>query len=266
MASHPGDGLTPLKVPLKHHDQCRARGHSHGHRRYPRRSIRRRFSSRDARSTGAYTCLGHREERTRATALAIRVDGTSTGQNPPASKSAASGSIIGSANAASHIQIEVVEEQVGNIDPKTNFRLIVIQTELERFKFLVRSFLRTRMAKIDKYTLYLLTNPTQSARLSSSELQYAHSHQALLEAHYRTSFLSQFPTSLQRLDDTAGGISMIEQPDIDKAVFVRGLRDVEDPIIVEGTDIDFEMRRGEVYVVRWSAVRDLVMNGDAELV
>lgn len=59
---------------------------------------------------------------------------------------------------------------------------------------------------------------------------------------------------------------MIEQPDIDKAVFVRGLRDVEDPIIVEGTDIDFEMRRGEVYVVRWSAVRDLVMNGDAELV
>lgn len=59
---------------------------------------------------------------------------------------------------------------------------------------------------------------------------------------------------------------MIEQPDIDKAVFVRGLRDVEEPIIVEGTDIDFQMRRGDVYVVRWSAVRDLVMNGDAELI
>ncbi|KAL9016603.1 MAG: hypothetical protein Q9180_008792, partial [Flavoplaca navasiana] len=46
-----------------------------------------------------------------------------------------------------HQQIEVVEEQVGNVNPKTNFRLIIIQTELERFKFLVRSFLRTRMAK-----------------------------------------------------------------------------------------------------------------------
>ena len=45
-------------------------------------------------------------------------------------------------------KIELVEEQTGNIDPKTNFRLIIIQTELERFKFLVRSFLRARIAKV----------------------------------------------------------------------------------------------------------------------
>lgn len=59
---------------------------------------------------------------------------------------------------------------------------------------------------------------------------------------------------------------MIEQPDVDKAVFVRALRDAEEPVLVEGTDIDFEMRRGDVYMVRWSAVRDLVMNGGAELI
>ena len=34
------------------------------------------------------------------------------------------------------------------MDPRTNFKLIVIQTELERFKFLVRSFLRARIAKV----------------------------------------------------------------------------------------------------------------------
>ena len=45
-------------------------------------------------------------------------------------------------------KIELVEEQTGNIDPKTNFRLIITQTELERFKFLVRSFLRARIAKV----------------------------------------------------------------------------------------------------------------------
>lgn len=42
----------------------------------------------------------------------------------------------------------MVETQTGDMDPKTNFRLIIIQTELERFKFLVRSFLRTRIAKV----------------------------------------------------------------------------------------------------------------------
>ncbi len=59
---------------------------------------------------------------------------------------------------------------------------------------------------------------------------------------------------------------MIEQPDVEKAVFVRALRDVDTPIVVEGTDMAFEMKRGDVYVVRWSAVRELVMGGDAELI
>jgi hypothetical protein len=45
-------------------------------------------------------------------------------------------------------QVEKVEEMTGDMDPKTNFQLIVIQTELERWKFLVRSFLRARIAKV----------------------------------------------------------------------------------------------------------------------
>ena len=43
-----------------------------------------------------------------------------------------------------------MEQQTGDTDPKTNFRLIIIQTELERFKFLVRSFLRARIAKVTR--------------------------------------------------------------------------------------------------------------------
>lgn len=36
----------------------------------------------------------------------------------------------------------------GDMDPKTNFALIVIQTELERYKYIVRSYLRSRIAKV----------------------------------------------------------------------------------------------------------------------
>lgn len=36
----------------------------------------------------------------------------------------------------------------GDMDPKTNFGLIVIQTELERWKYLVRGFLRARLSKV----------------------------------------------------------------------------------------------------------------------
>jgi hypothetical protein len=48
-------------------------------------------------------------------------------------------------------QIEKVEDMTGDMDPKTNFQLVVIQTELERFKFLVRSYLRARIAKVCRF-------------------------------------------------------------------------------------------------------------------
>ncbi|KAF9733311.1 hypothetical protein PMIN06_007515 [Paraphaeosphaeria minitans] len=166
-------------------------------------------------------------------------------------------------------QIELVEDQTGNMDPKTNFRLIVVQTEVERFKFLVRSFLRARLRKIDTHPLHILAKHTESDAshplLSPAEYQYLTSHQALLAAHYGASFLSQFPNNLQRMDDTTGGISMVDKPDEDAAVLVRVLRDVGE-VAVEGTDKKLDMKRGDVWVVRWSAVRGWVGSGDLEII
>lgn len=59
---------------------------------------------------------------------------------------------------------------------------------------------------------------------------------------------------------------MIETPDLDKAVFVRALRDTDEPVYVEGTDTYFEMKRGDVLVVRWNAVKALVEGSAAELI
>lgn len=61
-------------------------------------------------------------------------------------------------------------------------------------------------------------------------------------------------------------MTMIETPDLDKAVFVRALTDTDEPIYVEGTDTYFEMKRGDVFVVRWNAVKSLVERGEAELI
>ncbi|KAK8178748.1 hypothetical protein BC567DRAFT_196213 [Phyllosticta citribraziliensis] len=145
-------------------------------------------------------------------------------------------------------QIELVEEQTGNMDPKANFRLILYQTELERFKFLVRSFLRARIAKVQR--------------------QYLSQHQTLLSSHYAASFLAQFPPQLQRLDDKAGGISMVDAPDADAAVFCRVLRDCGVVAVgaVEDEVRDVDLRRGDVLVVRWSVVAERVVRGDVELI
>ncbi|KAK4672974.1 GINS complex subunit [Podospora pseudopauciseta] len=162
-------------------------------------------------------------------------------------------------------QIEKVEEMTGDMDPKTNFALIVIQTELERFKYLVRSYVRARISKIDRHTLHYLSTDALRARLSEMELAYATRHQALLHNHYLSSFLSSFPSALQNINDSAG-INMVETPDLESAVFIRLLKDT----LVEGRGVDsdgaMDGRESDIVILRWADAKTLVENGSAELV
>lgn len=165
-------------------------------------------------------------------------------------------------------QIEVIEEMTGAMDPTSNFKLVILQTELERVKFLLRSFLRARISKIDKHpwhyhSVATLANIDDQPILSRLESQYLVSHQALLSSHYNASFLSLFPNQLQRLDDTTGGIGMVDKPDDDTAVFCRILRD---GFVSRPPDDDIDLKRGDVWVLRWTTIRDRVRSGDAELI
>lgn len=223
-------------------------------------------------------------------------------------------------------KISHIEDLTSSLDPTSNFSLVVLQTELERIKFLLRSFLRTRLSKMDKYPLHYLQTydqwtsstvsstrhngslpprlsprPTSSFQhdgassqlyrhdttssirdesndreneernplppLSDLEVSYLRSHQALLSKHYAASFLASFPAQLQKLDDTGGGISMVDAPDLDTAVFIRVLRDVEQPVMVHGEqgEGEVDLRRGGVWVLRWRDVRVGVISGDLEL-
>ncbi|KAK6517708.1 GINS complex subunit [Arthrobotrys conoides] len=162
-------------------------------------------------------------------------------------------------------QIEQIEDQTGNLDPRANFQLIIVQTELERVKFLIRSYLRTRISKIDKHALHILSTPSIRHLLSPSEQTYLRTHQALLNELYLSSFLKNFPDNLKRLDDSAGGLTMVEEPDLEGAVFLRVIRDVNVAIAWEGGET-LDMRSGDVYVIRYSAVQEAVKRGDVELI
>lgn len=161
------------------------------------------------------------------------------------------------------------------------FSLVILQTEMERCKFLVRSLLRSRLAKvrkwardvssksdhalqIDSHPLYYSTGEP-STRLSKSENQYLNAHQTLMSSHYAASFLAQFPVQLRKLDDTSGGASMVEIPDVERAVFVRVLRDAG-MVGTPGDRARADLKRGDVWVLRWSVIKDLVEMGDVELI
>lgn len=163
-------------------------------------------------------------------------------------------------------QIELLEETEIR-DAKTNFKLVIIQTELERVKYLMRSYLRARIYKLDKYALHCLRNQDIMLRLSSLERQYVQKHQAILERHYQLAFLKDLPESgnLRKLDDVAAaGLSMIDAPDLKKAVFCKVVKPVSSEIRVGSERIDLEV--GNILLIRYGAVRKFLYDESMVLI
>jgi GINS complex subunit 4 len=121
-----------------------------------------------------------------------------------------------------------------------------------------------------------IPNPTDPNKaidpspLSPEEASFLYSHQHLLASHFGSSFLNTFPPQLRRLDDNAGGTSMVQGPDLKEVVFVRCLAE-EVRIVILADDIlpeeglGKEMRRGELWVTRWEGVKRAWEKGDVEV-
>lgn len=106
--------------------------------------------------------------------------------------------------------------------------------------------------------------------LSREEASFLYSHQTLLASHYSASFLSAFPPQLRRLDDNAGGTSMVQGPDTKEVVFVRCLVDEVTVVVPPDDTLNEEMygttmRMGEVWVARWEGVKKAWERGEVEV-
>lgn len=81
---------------------------------------------------------------------------------------------------------------------------------------------------------------------------------------FKNQFLSSLPESLQKLDDETDGFSMVEQPSMNKAVFIRVVEDGVLPIKAGPDEID--MDRGSIHVFRYNTVRKLIQSGQVQLI
>jgi GINS complex subunit 4 len=112
-----------------------------------------------------------------------------------------------------------------------------------------------------------ISSLTDLAPLSEPEASFLHAHQTLLAGHFGGSFMGAFPKQLRRLDDNAGGTSMIQGPDMKEVVFVRCLV-ASVSVLVDGedeTDTGVEMQKGDIWGVRWEGVKGAWGRGEVEL-
>ncbi|CEP63444.1 DNA replication protein SLD5 LALA0_S08e02608g [Lachancea lanzarotensis] len=170
--------------------------------------------------------------------------------------------------------------------------LLGMEADLERLRFVLRSFLRCRLAKIDKYNLYLRQFNEEGAAvsldelLSRQELEYHERHFAILLKLLNNSILRHLPPELQAVDDNDGSVKMVEEPEWTRFVFVfvsgpdPKKEQVPDPrlLVSETTGQQFypvtiqelqeeaELAIGGIYVMRYNVVRELILENKVQLI
>ncbi|VEU19433.1 DEKNAAC100756 [Brettanomyces naardenensis] len=158
-------------------------------------------------------------------------------------------------------QIEFIEMnsiELQQDEREIKLLLVIVENELDRVQFLIRSYVRVRLSKIDKFAIYLRSEDEELSKLSSNETVYMEKHLELLMDLYNSQFLASMPEGLQALDEVAAGISMVEKPEYERPVFVKCKRD--NHVLID--DDEIELTRNGIYVMRYSAIRDLVSNGE----
>lgn len=162
------------------------------------------------------------------------------------------------------------ELDLGDLEFK--LQLMIAETELERLNYLVRVYLRTRLAKLDRFGQFYMgvisADPEQprgpNELLLADEVAYLVQHFRLLNRLYNDSFLKKLPEKLQLLDDTKGGENMVELPDLARPVFFQYVGRLDVEIDLGGDDV-LELTNGGIYVVRYSAIRQYLAIEDVIL-
>ncbi|TFK66078.1 GINS complex, Sld5 component [Pluteus cervinus] len=164
-------------------------------------------------------------------------------------------------------QSEIVHLLRGNttMSEDEHIRITLVQTEIERVKFVVRACVCTRIYKIEKYARFIMTNADVQTRLTAAEQALAQRHAALTDRHYYTSVLQSLPEKQAHLDDTPIFVPpMVTEPDKTRPVFVHALQDCPPVHLPNG--IPLEMEKDYISLTQYSIVEHLVVRGEAELV
>lgn len=161
----------------------------------------------------------------------------------------------------------------GVISSDFKLQLMIVETEVERLNYLVRLYLRVRLAKLDKFNIFYINKAASTAStdgsadqlLSPGEVDYIHKHFKILTQLYNACFLKKMPHFLTLLDDTSGGQLMVSEPDIHHPVFIKVITKFPISVRVDAEEV-LELERDGIYVVKYSLVRKYVEIGDVQLI
>lgn len=160
-------------------------------------------------------------------------------------------------------QVAHMEENMKDLD-KNDFRFIVHQMELERIRYVMASYLRCRLQKIETYTRHILNEEeareVAEKRLSPEEFKYAQEFADNVEQYFQQ-VARQYMPNMQR----AEAEQRIVRPNLMSHVFIKANMDV--PSVVVGVDDEeVDLTAGSQHIIPYQLVSDLIYKNQAQLI
>lgn len=146
---------------------------------------------------------------------------------------------------------------------RNDFRSIAHRMELERIRYIIASYLRIRLAKIEKYGESILAEDEardeDSKYLSESETVFARAYVENMNAHFNHILLRHIPESFH--DDPK---KRMVKPNLMSTVFVR-VNAASASVVINEEDEELEMRAGSQHVVPYKLISDLLQTNKLQL-
>ncbi|GMY27942.1 DNA replication complex GINS protein SLD5 [Fagus crenata] len=167
-------------------------------------------------------------------------------------------------------QIQLMEETIeeyasSGIDPLT---VSLYQMDLDRVQYLLRSYLRIRLQKIEKYMSHISKSSEVQSRLSEQEKVFARRCADDMERHLEDSVLSKLPDNYRDIvkqSIISEENDMIPEPQLDTFVVCKSRRFLG-PFQLVGSDELLEMKPDELCIIHYNSIRERVQEGDIDLV
>ncbi|XP_028743649.2 DNA replication complex GINS protein SLD5 [Peromyscus leucopus] len=167
-------------------------------------------------------------------------------------------------------QLEHMEENLRRAK-RGDLKVSIHRMEMERIRYVLSSYLRCRLMKIEKFFPHILekekTRPSEEPSvLSPEEFVFVKEYMDHTETHLKNVALKHMPPNLQKVDL----LRAVPKPDLDSYVFLR-VKERQENILVEPEadeqrDYVIDLEEGSQHLIRYKTIAPLVASGAVQLI
>eukprot|EP00484_Ammonia_sp_Unknown_P018938 CAMPEP_0197025746 /NCGR_PEP_ID=MMETSP1384-20130603/5973_1 /TAXON_ID=29189 /ORGANISM="Ammonia sp." /LENGTH=300 /DNA_ID=CAMNT_0042454317 /DNA_START=93 /DNA_END=995 /DNA_ORIENTATION=+ len=167
------------------------------------------------------------------------------------------------------LEIDEMNEQIankcnaGNIDNNKMMAASIdwYKKEMQRIRYILHSYLRVRLWKIQRYLLHILSDADAYNRLSAAEQKFATAYSDIGETHFKNCFLRDLPTKYRSITDP----EMFVRPNLNQFVVIKA-NENRDDIMIEDNKHHVQLQKGNIFVSRYHNFRSHIASGSVDLI